>query len=62
MTPSLMGNGGVAGSQTATSSSPISSSSSTTPNSSQMIGGECTSPSFINGHEENPLNMISNGY
>jgi tripartite motif-containing protein 2/3 len=55
MTPSLMGSGGVNGNNTS-SSSP-----STTPNSSQMISGECTSPSFINGHGESPP-ITSNGY
>jgi len=57
MTPSLMGNnGGVNGNNTG-SSSP-----STTPNSSQMISGECcTSPSLINGHGESPT-ITSNGY
>jgi tripartite motif-containing protein 2/3 len=64
MTPSLMGNGGVTGNQTAPSS-PISSSS-TTPNSNQLIRGECRSPAFNNGHDESSLNistsMTSNGY
>lgn len=57
MTPSMGGNvnGGMNGNTTG-SSSP-----STTPNSSQMINGECTSPSFLNGHEEN-LSITSNGY
>jgi hypothetical protein len=58
MTPSLMGTGGggVNGNTTG-SSSP-----STTPNSSQMISGECTSPlSLINGHGESPP-ITSNGY
>jgi hypothetical protein len=55
MTPSLMGSGGVNGNNTS-SSSP-----STTPNSSQMISGECASPSFINGHGESPP-ITSNGY
>ena len=38
-----------------------SSSPSTTPNSSQMMNGECTSPTFLNGHDEN-LSIASNGY
>ncbi|CAF0799161.1 unnamed protein product [Rotaria sordida] len=53
------GGGGVAGNNT-TPPSPLSSSS-TTPNSSQMIGGECTSPSLINGHCETPP-ITNNGY
>lgn len=43
------------------SPSPLSSSS-TTPGSSQMITGECLSPSLINGHMENPLANHPNGY
>jgi len=58
MTPSLMGNGGSGVNGNTTGSS----SPSTTPNSSQMInGGECTSPSLINGHGESPP-ITSNGY
>ncbi|CAF0730784.1 unnamed protein product [Adineta steineri] len=53
------GGGGVTGNNT-TPSSPISSSS-TTPGSSQIIGGECTSPLLINGHGESP-SMTSNEY
>ncbi|CAF2363970.1 unnamed protein product [Rotaria sp. Silwood2] len=67
MTPSLMGSGagGVTTNNT-TPSSPVSSSS-TTPNSSQLLGGECTSPSLINGHDDSPLTIsttqiTSNGY
>jgi len=56
------GGGGIQGNNTTTSSSssPVSSSS-TTPNSSQMMSGECTSPSLINGHSESP-SITSNGY
>jgi tripartite motif-containing protein 2/3 len=56
MTPSLMGSGGGVNGNNTGSSSP-----STTPNSSQMMNGECTSPSFINGHGESPP-ITSNGY
>ena len=55
MTPSLMTNGTVNG-NTTDSSSP-----STTPNSSQMINGECASPSFLNDHSESPI-ITNNGY
>jgi hypothetical protein len=67
MTPSLMGstNGGGAGNSTSPPS-PLSSTSTTPNSSSQIIAGECTSPSLINGHDENPLvmstTMASNGY
>lgn len=54
------GGGGLTGNNTTPSSSPISSSS-TTPNSSQMLGGECTSPSLMNGHGESPP-ITSNGF
>ena len=53
------GGGGVQG-NTTNSSSPMSSSS-TTPNSSQLLNEECTSPTLLNGHEENP-SMANNGY
>lgn len=55
MTPSLMTNGNTNGNTTG-SSSP-----STTPNSSQMINGECASPSLINDHSESPI-ITNNGY
>ncbi len=57
MTSSSIGGG--PGNNTS-SSSPLSSSS-TTPNSSQMIGDECISPSLLNGHGESPP-ITSNGY
>lgn len=66
MTPSLMGSSNNGGPGSSTSPPSPLSSTSTTPNSSQMIGGECTSPSLINGHDESPLtistSMASNGY
>jgi len=61
MTSSSNGTGavGVAGNNTPPPS-PISSSS-TTPNSSQIIGGECSSPLLINGHGDSP-SIASNEY
>jgi hypothetical protein len=65
-TPSMVGlNNGANGVAGTSPPSPLSSTS-TTPNSNQLIAGECTSPSLINGHEENPLAMVAamagNGY
>jgi hypothetical protein len=59
MTPSLMGTGGGGGGMNGNNTG--SSSPSTTPNSNQMMNGECTSPSSINGHGESP-SITSNGY
>lgn len=66
MTPSLIGNNnGPVGGTNGSPTSPISSVS-TTPNSGQIMAGECVSPSLLNGHDENPLlissSLIANGY
>lgn len=65
MTPALMATGNGANGNGASPPSPLSSTS-TTPNSSQILAGECMSPSLFNGHDENPLllstSMTSNGY
>ncbi|CAF1954461.1 unnamed protein product [Rotaria magnacalcarata] len=63
MTPSTMGAGVGGVANNTAPPSPVSSSS-TTPNSSQMLAGECTSPSLMNGHDDSPLTIstASNAY
>lgn len=66
MTPSLMGSGTGSATNNTAPSSPVSSSSAT-PNSSQILAGDCTSPSLMSGHEDSPLTIsstpiTSNGY
>jgi len=55
--PSMIGSNGVGGPSTSPPS-PLSTTSNT-PNSSQMLAGECTSPLLLNGHDDHLLPMSS---
>ena len=56
--PSMIGSNGIVGGASTSPPSPLSTTSNT-PNSSQMLAGECTSPLLLNGQDDHLLPMSS---